>query len=143
VLTGDASCGGWVAPPGWGISELRAAAGSALVRVEQRPTKKDGFGVAAPRTTLPLREVLDCIAAGEERLYLTTEAAATDSHGRLAVLTTPLTRLLDCVSLRPPLAGRLVPAAFNLWLGRSVEGASSGLHHDYRAFLHACLAFSS
>ena len=27
--------------------------------------------------------------------------------------------------------GRLVPASYNLWIGNSSDGSSSGLHHDY------------
>jgi hypothetical protein len=34
--------------------------------------------------------------------------------------------------------GNLVPANINLWLGHSVGGTSSGLHHDYHDNLHVC-----
>jgi hypothetical protein len=82
---------------------------------------------------------LDALHAGEERLYLTTEASGFDEHERLSVCSSPLQCLLDDFPLRPRLAGRLVPAAFNLWLGRSSSGASSGLHHDWHDNLYCLL----
>uniref|UniRef100_A0A7S1XRY0 JmjC domain-containing protein n=1 Tax=Phaeomonas parva TaxID=124430 RepID=A0A7S1XRY0_9STRA len=41
--------------------------------------------------------------------------------------------------LRPELAPVLIPANINLWMGRSRDGASSGLHHDYHDNLYLLL----
>lgn len=54
---------------------------------------------------------------GDELLYLTTEAMHEDAAGRLAVLSSPVTALVADVPLCPPLMGKLVLAALNLWMG--------------------------
>lgn len=39
----------------------------------------------------------------------------------------------------PELAGSLVPASINLWMGLSAQGTSSGLHHDFHDNLYSLL----
>jgi hypothetical protein len=86
-----------------------------------------------------LTHFLDALSAGEERLYLTTEASQFDTHGRLRVVSSPLPALLDDVPLQPRVGGNLVPAALNMWFGRSADGSSSGLHHDWHDNIYSLL----
>jgi hypothetical protein len=140
ILTGGGlTDDGWRAHA-WTDAHLRAAAGGAPVRVEQRSHAGVAFG-AGRYTQLRFDEFLSRVTArdGDETLYLTTEATKFDAHGRLAVVCPPLTHLLQDVVLRPALMGNLVPAAVNMWFGRSRAGASSGLHHDWHDNLYALL----
>ena len=65
-------------------------------------------------------QFLDRLAAGDESLYLTTQDAVPDAAdgGRMPLLMPPLTSLRADFPLRPALAGALVPASINFWLGR-------------------------
>lgn len=54
----------------------------------------------------------------------------------------PALQLLEAeggVPARPPLLGGLVPANINIWMGKCIEGSSSGLHHDYHDNLYVLL----
>jgi hypothetical protein len=139
ILTGGLPDVGWRTHL-WTDAHLRSAAGGAPVRVEQRPHAGTAFG-AGQYTQLRFDEFLSRVTApdGDELLYLTTEATRFDAHGRLAVVCPPLTHLLSDVVLRPALMGHLVPAAVNMWFGRSKLGASSGLHHDWHDNLYTLL----
>ena len=137
VLTGGLGDAGWRVGA-WSDDYLRSRCGDALVRVEARPSASAAFG-AHEHQSMRFAAFLNRVAGGDERLYLTTEATRFDAHGRLSVVSSPLTQLLEDLPLRPSLAGRLVPAALNLWLGRSASGASSGLHHDWHDNLYALL----
>lgn len=50
-----------------------------------------------------------------------------------------MTQLEGDYPLRPSLMGSLVPQNLNIWMGRSQEGTSSGLHHDYHDNLYVLL----
>ena len=123
----------------WTDEYLRARAGDAVVRVEARASTQAAFG-ASRHQQLRFSDFLDrLVKHRDELLYLTTEATQFDAHGRLSVVSPPLTHLLGDVPLRPAVMGGLVPAALNLWMGRSRDGASSGLHHDWHDNLYALL----
>jgi len=68
---------------------------------------------AQPHTPTPT----PTLTPGDELLYLTTEAMHEDAAGRLAVLSAPVTALVDDLPLCPPLTGQLVLTALNLWMG--------------------------
>jgi len=141
ITTGGLGDAAWRAPAAWTDEHLRSAAGTARVRVETREHAGAAFGAgshASMRFDAFLAQ-LTAAGGGDALLYLTTEATRLDAHGRLAVVGPPLTHLLDDVPLRPALAGALIPAAVNLWLGRAAAGASSGLHHDWHDNLYALL----
>jgi hypothetical protein len=42
-----------------------------------------------------------------------------------------VSELIGDLPLRPAILGTLVPQQINLWLGNSVEGSTTGLHHDF------------
>lgn len=124
--------------PCWSLEHLAKAAGDCVVRCEVRASSETSFGLASAHERLPFRRVLSRLAAGDESLYLTTEATHFDAHRRLTVVGSPLTRLLNDVPLVPSLCGNLQLAAMNLWLGNSRDGASSGLQCVEPAFVLAC-----
>jgi len=138
LLVGGLYDASYAAPCLWTDSYLRQRAGNATVRVERRPSSNAAFG-AHVHEEVRMGAFMDALAAGEERLYLTTEASRFDQHGRLQVLSSPLPLLLGDLPLRPSLAGNLVTAAVNAWLGRSKQGATSGLHHDWHDNLYSLL----
>ena len=136
VLTGGLPDARWHL---WTDDYLRARAGDALVRVEARASTAVAFG-ASRHQQLRFGDFLDrLVKHRDELLYLTTEATQFDAHGRLSVVSPPLTHLLGDVPLRPAVMGSLVPAALNLWMGSSRNGASSGLHHDWHDNLYSLL----
>ena len=103
------------------------------VKVEVRDGPADSYGKGR-KVPMTFGELLD---ADSPNLYLTTQEAA-NGH----VLAPPLSALADTphpLPLRPALMGHLVPHSINLWLGRSVEPASSGLHHDFHDNLYVLL----
>jgi hypothetical protein len=55
----------------------------------------------------------------------------------------PASRLLGTaaadVPFRPKLAGNLVPANVNVWMGNSRDGSTSGLHHDHHDNMYVLL----
>ena len=141
ILTGGLGDAAWRAPAAWTDEHLRAAAGAARVRVETRAHAGAPFGAGSHARMRfdAFLEQLRGAGGADSLLYLTTEATRLDAHGRLALVTPPLTHLLADLPLRPALAGNLVPAAVNLWMGRTATGASSGLHHDWHDNLYALL----
>lgn len=127
---------GWRASASrWTSAYLSRSAGHLETRVEVRKAGSNRFGYgSAGYERMPFARFLsEHLDKGDESRYLTTEAATCDGHGRLAVVSPPLTApaLLADIPLRPKVVGTLVPAALNLWLGRSRVDVSSGLHHDY------------
>jgi hypothetical protein len=89
---------------------------------------------------------MERFSAGDERCYLTASPAATDAHGRPQVAASPASRLLGldtdadaAAPIRPTIAGNLVPANVNVWMGNSPEASSSGLHHDHHDNLYVLL----
>jgi hypothetical protein len=51
----------------------------------------------------------------------------------------PLPSLMGDFPLRPSILGNLIPQQYNLWIGNSKDGTSSGLHHDYHDNLYVLL----
>ena len=125
----------------WTEAYLREAAADDLVRVEVRDGVDEPYGVGRYQT-MRFGSFLDRFEAGDERIYLTASPAGVDAHGRPQVAAAPASRLLgldpegDKPPFRPPLAGNLVPANVNVWMGRSTDGATSGLHHDHHDNLY-------
>lgn len=70
------------------------------------------------------------------RLYCDKQDLEIGMDDRLSITSNPVTQLMGDFPLRPALMGHLVPQNFNIWMGRSKEGTSSGLHHDYHDNLY-------
>jgi len=114
---------------------LKQAAGSFEVQVEVRSDTKEAFG-QGNKMTMELKRFLDMVEQGDEMHYLTTQEAEMDSDGRPALMAPFMQTLKDDFPLRPKLMGNLIPHNINLWMGNTIEGSSSGLHHDYHDNLY-------
>ena len=120
--------------------------GETRVRVETRAGTDESFGVGKYET-MRFRDFVARFAKGDETVYLTASPASVDAHGRPEVASAPASFLVGenrpaRVPFRPGLAGNLVPANVNLWLGAAGSVArmpSSGLHHDHHDNLYVLL----
>ena len=143
VLDGAPSDEAWQASKAkWGLGYLKERAGGMPVKVERAAdaSGRRRFGLGSEEQ-MRFGAFLDELERGSEAVYLTTqETASLDASDAPDIMGAPLLALRDDFPLRPELAGGLVPASVNLWLGRSRDGASSGLHHDYHDNLYVLLA---
>ncbi|XRB08657.1 JmjC domain-containing protein [Pycnococcus provasolii] len=134
-------------PPGsgftlkWNDSYLASKAGAQIVTpmVYSLTNKQYTRG-----KSMPFREFIHnlnnntSVDQKSEEAYMTTQPAAFDSQGRLTVANAPTPPLLDDMPLRPEIMGKLTPAAYNLWMGKT-SGKSSGLHQDWHDNLYVLL----
>jgi hypothetical protein len=120
----------WLLSRDWSLDWFDSVAPAAEIKVEVRKDSAAGFGEGR-EVCMNVRELCRQLRAGKETLYMTTQDLEYDSDGRPRVVGSPVTLLTDHFPLRPALAGHLVPANINLWVGASRDGASSGLHHDF------------
>ena len=81
-------------------------------------------------------KLMRAIAGGSDKYYMTTQPLAEDETGPLALHAAPVTQLQEDFPARPRLLGNLVPHQYNLWVGNSPDGTSSGLHHDFHDNLY-------
>ena len=113
------------------------------MEVERRARTTQFFGQqdAGAREVTTLSQFCDEIDQGNELAYLTTQALPEDSRGCPKALAPPhvLNLLQEAETLRPTLVSRLAPVQYNLWFGRSQEGSSSGLHHDFHDNIYVLL----
>lgn len=116
-------------------------------RIVQVEEKVDGkFGSGRDRLRMPVGELVDALAKGRDDLYLTTQydeiaTLTSDTESRVASYAhEPLPALISELPTTHPLFPTLSPQQINLWLGRSSNGTSSGLHHDHADNLYILLA---
>ena len=134
----------WANPGRAGTAAMRRGpAGRCKVEVERRARKSQFFGQqdAGTRETTTLAQFCDEIDQGSELAYLTTQALPEDSKGCPQALASAhvLNLLRGAQTFRPALVSRLAPVQYNLWFGRSQEGSSSGLHHDFHDNIYVLL----
>mmetsp|Transcript_69739 Transcript_69739/g.130212 ORF Transcript_69739/g.130212 Transcript_69739/m.130212 type:complete len:467 (+) Transcript_69739:23-1423(+) len=117
-----------------------SSAGKCSVTVERRPDRGALFGQtdASQRETQLLSDFCRAMEDGSELGYLTTQPLPEDADGCPAALAAPhvLRLLRPARRLRPSLVGSMAPVQYNMWFGRSSDGASSGLHHDFHDNLY-------
>jgi hypothetical protein len=115
------------------------------VKVESKGTF-GGFGFGRS-SLMKLHEFLEKWGGGEEGLYMTTqdlddEPADGDDDDAdevlPALMAPPLSDVMDCFPLRPQPVAELLPSSYNVWVGASRAGSSSGLHHDFHDNMCAC-----
>lgn len=119
------------------LSFMSRHAGHLPVSVE--PISSRGtFGTAATKTVMPFAVFLEKLK-DKEKVYLTTQY---DEDEDSAVLSEPLLTLRNELDfpLIPAIADELVTAKINIWLGTTVEGTSSGLHHDFHDNFYSLLS---
>ena len=110
------------------------------MKVEPMHTAKKQYGTDVSRVDTTFGAFLSSLEAELESDdsydYLTTQYS--DDVAEEA-FPEPIRSLLRDVPLRPQIMGNLVLQQMNLWLGKSKEGASSGLHHDFHDNLYILL----
>ncbi|CAE7611771.1 glnA3 [Symbiodinium sp. CCMP2592] len=141
-LRGEAA--NWACPGSEGTAAMRSGpAGKCQVEVERRAGTTQFFGQqdAGAREVTTLSQFCDEIDQGNELAYLTTQALPEDERGCPKALAPPhvLNLLQEAENLRPTLVSCLAPVQYNLWFGRSQEGSSSGLHHDFHDNIYVLL----
>ena len=82
---------------------------------------------------------LELIQHGDQHLYMTTQNLGTSEDGRPDLWSHPLDELMGEFPLRPHVLGMLIPMSYNLWIGNSTDGSTTGLHHDFHDNLYALL----
>jgi len=105
-------------------------AGHASVSVEYLDDTAATFG-RGKRTTMRFGEFLSRLRTG--RYYISSSQQRIGPHGFPDLMVSPLVELGKDLPSRLSWAGNLVPQQVNIWFGSSssVDGVSSGLHHDY------------
>jgi hypothetical protein len=140
---------------------------SSVVKVERKSTRTGTFGTADfEKEQMSVRELLQKFkGAGGDEYYLTTQYEKEGSDEGVDVLNeerpnkkvrvsaedlalkerikdllpSPVHSLVQHLPLRPQIVGKLVPQQINVWMGKSNEGSSSGLHHDFHDNLYILL----
>lgn len=144
VLTGAANLDpAWHGSARWNNEYLQKVAGDATVRVERRAAASEAYG-RGQNVRMKFGELLQLLASGDARHYMTTQDLEVDDEGRPALMSAPCTELYAAgdFPLIPALLGSLLPMNYNMWLGNTVSsegGSSSGLHHDFHDNLYVLL----
>ena len=113
------------------IKYLEDKVGDESIMVEKRSSTNDSFG-KGNEIRMTMKNFLQLIKEGDDKHYLTTQDVQANADGRPDLMS-PLMKVLKAdFAHRPSLMGNLVPQNINLWMGNNKDGASSGLHHDYR-----------
>ena len=124
---------------------------TATIEVNHRPNDAASYSPAESRVEQMawgdfLRHILDDNT--NNHYYMTTQTLPIENEeGRPAICTTPVTELFGCttnnilaaIPPRPALLGHLVPATWNVWIGKTAPpstSSSSGWHHDYHDNLY-------
>eukprot|EP00929_Paragymnodinium_shiwhaense_P010181 TRINITY_DN114719_c0_g1_i1.p1 TRINITY_DN114719_c0_g1~~TRINITY_DN114719_c0_g1_i1.p1 ORF type:complete len:513 (+),score=58.83 TRINITY_DN114719_c0_g1_i1:93-1541(+) len=134
----------WTLPGAAGTAALRdGPAGTCSVVAEFRKSARSMFGQedAKDRRTTTLAEFCKDLESGSELGYLSTQQLPEDEDGCPIALAAPHVQklLAPAERLRPELLGSLVPLQYNIWFGRTADGSSSGLHHDFHDNIYAVL----
>ena len=120
------------------LEYLSEKAGHATVQVEPIHPESKQFGTDVERVEMTFSEFLDGLKRGDgEWKYLTTQYSTSpegglgdddeEEEGEITTYPPPTNALRDDFPSMPKIAGNLVLQQVNLWIGRSKNGASSGL----------------
>lgn len=114
----------------------------AEVYVEKRNPLTKTFGSGIDKSKMSMRMFLELLRdrKGEE-FYLTTqyEIDPANPDSEPYIMKEPLKSMISILPLRPGLFERLVPHQYNIWIGQSEQGTSSGCHHDFHDNLYILL----
>lgn len=141
------------------LDYLKSQVGEEKVKVEKRSSQTDSFG-RGTEIEMTFEQFIHVMEQTEnsEMYYLTTQDVDCTPDGRPHLLSPFMRKIFQKKSsttinkddsktehdgitlpLQPELMGNLIPQNINLWLGKSLCGASSGLHHDYHDNLYMVL----
>jgi hypothetical protein len=117
------------------LEYLSQKAGYATVQVEPIHPEFKQFGTGVERIEMKFSEFLEGLKQEDGELrYLTTQYSAEGGdedregdEGEITIYPPPTNALRDDFPSAPKIAGNLVLQQVNLWIGKSKNGASSGL----------------
>ncbi|EJF58902.1 Clavaminate synthase-like protein [Dichomitus squalens LYAD-421 SS1] len=121
------------------LSYLSEKAGDVEVLVEPIHPTANQYGTDVERVPMTFRDFLEKLRHDDgPHPYLTTQYSEEDSDAE-TVFPPPTNALKDEFPMVPRLMGNLFLQQVNLWLGKSKDGSSSGLHHDFHDNLYCLL----
>ncbi|OBZ74962.1 JmjC domain-containing protein 4 [Grifola frondosa] len=123
------------------LDYLASKAGDTEVMVEPMHPTVHQFGTDVKRVSIPFRDFLTSLRKETGSYdYLTTQyGEEEDDKDAETVFPPPTNALRDDFPSVPRLMGNLFLQQVNLWIGRSEEGSTSGLHHDFHDNLYCLL----
>ncbi|KAH8093103.1 Clavaminate synthase-like protein [Cristinia sonorae] len=133
------------------LGYLTETAGNVTVMVEPIHPSSNQYGTDVERVPMLFKDFLSSLQSPDgPHHYLTTQYAfdeedeqvGGDREEEITTLPPPANALTDDFPLVPKLLGNLSLQQVNLWLGKSKEGSSSGLHHDFHDNLYILLSGS-
>ncbi|RPD58645.1 Clavaminate synthase-like protein [Lentinus tigrinus ALCF2SS1-7] len=121
------------------LTYLATKAGDVEVLVEPIHPTANQYGTDVDRVPMPFRDFLKSLRDDKgPHPYLTTQYSDEDPDAE-TVFPPPTNALKDEFPTVPRIMGNLFLQQVNLWLGKSKEGSSSGLHHDFHDNLYCLL----
>lgn len=94
------------------------------------------FGTGEKRLPMSFNQFLETLADDDGQNYYLTTQYGNDESDVSTMFPPPTTALTKDFPYKPRLTGNLVLEQVNLWIGRSKDGSSSGLHHDFHDNLY-------
>ncbi|KAM5534131.1 hypothetical protein V8D89_012151 [Ganoderma adspersum] len=121
------------------LSYLSKKAGNVEVMVEPIHPTANQYGTDVERISIRFREFLAKLRSDDgPHPYLTTQYSDEDPDAE-TVFPPPTNALKDEFPTIPRIMGNLFLQQVNLWVGKSKDGSSSGLHHDFHDNLYCLL----
>ncbi|KAI0632596.1 cupin-like domain-containing protein [Trametes polyzona] len=121
------------------LDYLAQKAGDVQVMVEPIHPTANQYGTDVERVSTTFRAFLNSLKSAEGPYpYLTTQYSE-DEPDAETVFPPPTNALRDEFPVVPRIMGNLFLQQVNLWLGKSKEGSSSGLHHDFHDNIYCLL----
>ncbi|KAI9060374.1 Clavaminate synthase-like protein [Trametes sanguinea] len=121
------------------LDYLTQKAGDVEVMVEPLHPTANQYGTDVERISVTFREFIASLRKEEGPYpYLTTQYSDEDPDAE-TVFPPPTNALRDEFPTVPRIMGNLFLQQVNLWLGKSKNGSSSGLHHDFHDNIYCLL----
>ncbi|KAI0742244.1 cupin-like domain-containing protein [Daedaleopsis nitida] len=121
------------------LSYLSQKAGDVQVMVEPIHPAANQYGTDVERISVTFGDFLDSLRSNEgPHPYLTTQYSEEEPDAE-TFFPPPTNALKDDFPVVPRIMGNLFLQQVNLWLGKSKDGSSSGLHHDFHDNLYCLL----
>eukprot|EP01084_Bolivina_argentea_P122670 217371_1 len=119
---------------------LISKAGNEMISTEVRNSLNDNFGIAT-KQKMKFSTFLNSLNKNnEQKYYLTVQEIETNEFGPTLLYTSPLNKhLMSDISLKPTLIKHLELYQINCWIGHSLTGTSSKLHHDFHDNLYCVI----
>ncbi|OJT14557.1 JmjC domain-containing protein 4 [Trametes pubescens] len=121
------------------LDYLAKKAGDVEVMVEPIHPTANQYGTDVERVPTTFRDFLNALRKEiGPHPYLTTQYSE-DEPDAETIFPPPTNALKDEFPIVPRIMGNLFFQQVNLWLGRSKDGSSSGLHHDFHDNIYCLL----